>query len=121
MSSKIRRKKPRHRITNPYRQRSVVHVFEKDFSGLVEALYYMSREIIYESFVVDFDDQFKVEAQASRIDIGGTDMGIVIVNDKKLGVDKGRWLVKNPDPPLQELPEHVGCCPVDERKIALGG
>ena len=52
-------------------------------------------EFAVEFFAKDFDTQLEIQAQAARVEIGGANHRIVVVDQKGLGVDKRCGLGKH--------------------------
>ncbi|KAF0221369.1 MAG: hypothetical protein FD174_507 [Geobacteraceae bacterium] len=63
----------------------------------------------------------EVEPQAPGIEVCGTDHAPDAVHQEELGIDKGRGLIVDPDPLLQQLQEVRPGHPVHNGEVIEGG
>ena len=47
--------------------------------------------------MVNFNGQLEIETQAAWVDVGGTDLDIIVIRDEQFGVYKRGGLVIDPD------------------------
>jgi hypothetical protein len=115
----IRRQQLEKGIAQTQSEGAAVDLFQRDLPGPLARLVKVADQFAYGVMIEDFDIEFKVQAQTARIDIGGADQCVLVIDQQQLAVNKGGRMKIDPRIMFQQFKQIGIGGPGDKGQVVL--